>query len=79
MEVSCYAIGNPTSQTSFEDVTNGTAIRLFGPEKNNGQVDYTINVTRVSSLVYRCVAMNTLGTRIRQFAVIIQGGCDLNN
>ena len=39
-------------------------------EPNNALFDYTIDIPEVSKLQYRCVASNSLGTRV---TVIIQG------
>ena len=71
--ISCYAIGNPTPIMTFEDITNGDVVELSRAEATNSQVDYTIDIAEVSDLLYRCAATNTLGTRVYDFRVIIQG------
>ena len=71
--ISCYAIGNPAPNTTFEDITNGNVIELKAHGPTNSQVDYTINITEVSDLMYQCAATNIHGTRVYGFRVIIQG------
>ena len=73
-KISCFGIGNPTSLTSVEDVTNGTPrVLKEQSEPNNALFDYIIDISEVSKLQYRCVANNSLGTRVYDFTVIIQG------
>ena len=73
-KISCFGIGNPTSLTSVEDVTSGTPVVLDKQrEPKNALFDYIIDIPEVSKLQYRCVARNSLGTRVYDFTVIIQG------